>query len=655
MGAPGTSATTPPRVLLFVAAVTACGVFVLARAVLAVQHAHFTISFVPLVLLTIVSGRFAIKIPGRPARVSISEVFVFAALLLFGPAAATLTVALDGLCISCMQKDRRVYRTLFNVTEPAIATWFAGYVFFTIAQIPPLAQPHQGKPPLLLATIGMTLVFFVLNSGLTALAVSLENGGSAWSLWRRHGLQLAINYYAAASLAALAAENGSGLDFQVVGLVVPLLILSYVAYKEASSRLEEAKHHVEETERLYEEARQRDDMLRQAQKLEAIGRLAGGVAHDFNNVLTAISGYGELVLDQCDADDPRHADVEEILKAAGRAASLTRQLLAFSRRQVIVPQVLAVERIVAGTEQMLRRLIGEDIRLTRTTGAAVGLVRADPGQIEQVLLNLAVNARDAMPNGGSLEIALAASTVDEAFASRHPPLKAGAYVRLSMTDTGCGMTEEVRAHIFEPFFTTKPEALGTGLGLATVYGIVEQSGGAIEVDTEEGRGTTFHLYLPQVHGVREVSPTRTPRAAPVARASATILLVEDDASVATLVSNWLKKAGFTVLQAMNAGAAIEIARSYPESIDLLLTDVVMPGLNGRELAERVTGMRGDIRVLYMSGYPDDAILLRGVRTTAVQFLQKPFSFEVLADKIHEVLTLPAAGDDRVPAAPGTSE
>jgi two-component system cell cycle sensor histidine kinase/response regulator CckA len=468
-------------------------------------------------------------------------------------------------------------------------------------------------------------------------------------------VQLAINYYAAASLAALAAENGSGLDFQVVGLVVPLLILSYVAYKEASSRLEEAKRHVEETERLYEEARQRDDQLRQAQKLEAIGRLAGGVAHDFNNVLTAISGYGELVLDRCDADDPRHADVEEILKAAGRAASLTRQLLAFSRRQVIVPQVLAVERIVAGTEQMLRRLIGEDIRLTRTTDAAVGLVRADPGQIEQVLLNLAVNARDAMPNGGSLEIALAAATVDEAFASRHIPLKPGAYVRLSMADTGCGMTEEVRAHMFEPFFTTKPEGVGTGLGLATVYGIVEQSGGAIEVDTEEGRGTTFHLYLPQVHDVREVSPTLTVRPPPVARGSATVLLVEDDASVATLVSNWLKKAGFTVLQAMNASAAIDIARSYPASIDLLLTDVVMPGLNGRELAERVIGMRGDIRVLYMSGYPDDAILLRGVQATAVQFLQKPFSFEVLADKIHEVLTLPTVGTDRAPAAPETSE
>jgi two-component system cell cycle sensor histidine kinase/response regulator CckA len=413
-----------------------------------------------------------------------------------------------------------------------------------------------------------------------------------------------------------------------------------VAYKEAASRLDEAKRHVEEVERLYEEARKRDDKLRQAQKLEAVGRLAGGVAHDFNNILTAIMGYGELVLAQCDASDPRHADVEEILKAAARAASLTRQLLAFSRREVMVPQVLALDSVIAGMEQMLRRLIGEDIRVTRTTDGAVALVRADSGQIERVLLNLAVNARDAMPTGGSMEIALAATTVDAVFASRHPLLAPGPYVRLSVADTGCGMTEEVRAHMFEPFFTTKEEGHGTGLGLATVYGIVEQSGGAIEVDSEEGRGTTFHVYLPRVEDRREAKPAGTVRSGPIARASATVMLVEDDASIGTLVANGLRKDGFTVLRAMNADEAIEIARSYTASIDLLLTDVVMPGLNGRELAERITGMRGDIRVLYISGYSDDAILRRGIQTTAVQFLQKPFTMEMLSAKIRDVLTEP---------------
>jgi signal transduction histidine kinase/CheY-like chemotaxis protein len=620
--------------------VAAWGAVVLARAAVAVHDTHFTIYFVPLVLLTIVSGRFAIEVPGRPATVSLSEVFVFTTLLLFGPAAATLTVALDGVWMSFMQKDRRVYRALFNVTEPAISVWLAGHVFFAIARIAPLARPHEGKPALLLATIGMTLVFFLLNSGLTALAVWLENGGSAWQVWSRDALHLAINYYAAASLATLAAANASGLDVQVVGLVVPLFILSYVAYKEAASRLDEAKRHVEEVERLYEEARKRDDKLRQAQKLEAIGRLAGGVAHDFNNILTAILGYGELVLAQCDASDPRHEDVNEILKAAARAASLTRQLLAFSRREVMVPQVLALDSVIAGMEQMLRRLIGEDIRVTRTTDGTVALVRADSGQIERVLLNLAVNARDAMPTGGSMEIAVAAATVDAAFASRHPLLAPGPYVRLSVADTGCGMTEEVRAHMFEPFFTTKEEGHGTGLGLATVYGIVEQSGGAIEVDSEEGRGTTFHVYLPRVEDRREAKPAGTVRSGPIARASATVMLVEDDASIGTLVANGLRKDGFTVLRAMNADEAIEIARSYTASIDLLLTDVVMPGLNGRELAERITGMRGDIRVLYISGYSDDAILRRGIQTTAVQFLQKPFTMEMLSAKIRDVLTEP---------------
>jgi signal transduction histidine kinase/CheY-like chemotaxis protein len=639
-GAAGTSGSLPPRLLLFVTAVAAWGAVVLARAAVAVHDTHFTIYFVPLVLLTIVSGRFAIEVPGRPATVSLSEVFVFTTLLLFGPAAATLTVALDGVWMSFMQKDRRVYRALFNVTEPAISVWLAGHVFFAIARIAPLARPHEGKPALLLATIGMTLVFFLLNSGLTALAVWLENGGSAWQVWSRDALHLAINYYAAASLATLAAANASGLDVQVVGLVVPLFILSYVAYKEAASRLDEAKRHVEEVERLYEEARKRDDKLRQAQKLEAIGRLAGGVAHDFNNILTAILGYGELVLAQCDASDPRHEDVNEILKAAARAASLTRQLLAFSRREVMVPQVLALDSVIAGMEQMLRRLIGEDIRVTRTTDGTVALVRADSGQIERVLLNLAVNARDAMPTGGSMEIAVAAATVDAAFASRHPLLAPGPYVRLSVADTGCGMTEEVRAHMFEPFFTTKEEGHGTGLGLATVYGIVEQSGGAIEVDSEEGRGTTFHVYLPRVEDRREAKPAGTVRSGPIARASATVMLVEDDASIGTLVANGLRKDGFTVLRAMNADEAIEIARSYTASIDLLLTDVVMPGLNGRELAERITGMRGDIRVLYISGYSDDAILRRGIQTTAVQFLQKPFTMEMLSAKIRDVLTEP---------------
>jgi signal transduction histidine kinase/CheY-like chemotaxis protein len=387
----------------------------------------------------------------------------------------------------------------------------------------------------------------------------------------------------------------------------------------------------------YEQAKKRDDELRQAQKLEAIGRLAGGVAHDFNNLLTAIRGYSELLLEDLEADDARRVDAEEIIKAADRAAELTRQLLAFSRRQVVAPRVVALDRIVANTEHMLRRLIGEDIELVTDLAPATGRALVDPSQFEQVVLNLAVNARDAMPTGGTIQITL--NNVEFGNASApHRSLAAGAYAQLAVSDTGCGMPKEILSRIFEPFFTTKEEGRGTGLGLATVYGIVEQAGGAIDVESEIGRGTTFRVYLPHTSGPEE--PARESLSPPTRaheQPSETVLLVEDEPHVAALVASALKKTGYVVLQASNATQALEIVRAHATPIDLLLTDVVMPGMNGRQLADEVKLTRGETRVLYMSGYSDDAVLRHGVQTASVHFIQKPFSMNALGNKIRETL------------------
>ena len=388
----------------------------------------------------------------------------------------------------------------------------------------------------------------------------------------------------------------------------------------------------------FETVKTRDDQLRQAQKLEALGRLAGGVAHDFNNLLTAIKGYADLLIDAIEEGDQRRGDAQEIIKAADRAASLTRQLLAFSRRQVVAIQVLSPGRVVAGTESMLRRLIGEDIEFITSVAPDTWRVSADPNQIEQVLLNLVVNARDAMPTGGTLRIDLSNVEFGGPAGSTHMRLAAGRYVRLSVSDTGCGMTDEVKARIFEPFYTTKAEGRGTGLGLSMVYGLVEQLGGAIDVDTEVNRGTTFHIYIPRTEAEEPVATS--PAGAPRPRGTETVLLVEDEPGIAGLIASTLRKTGYVVLAASRGQEALDVAGAYDGPIDLLLTDVVMPGMNGRELASHLTEARRETRVLYMSGYSDDALLRHGVQTSAAHFIQKPFSLDTLAGKIRETLGAP---------------
>jgi PAS domain S-box-containing protein len=376
--------------------------------------------------------------------------------------------------------------------------------------------------------------------------------------------------------------------------------------------------------------------LRQAQKMEAIGRLAGGVAHDFNNLLTAIIGNADLTLMSLDKDSPLQENIEEIKKAGHRAASLTRQLLAFSRKQVLQPKVLSLNEVITGLNKMLGRMIGEDVELETFMEPDLGRIKADPGQIEQVLLNLAVNARDAMPQGGKLTIKTANVDLDEEHFRRHAEqMQPGPYVMLSVSDTGIGMNEEVLSHIFEPFFTTKETGKGTGLGMATVYGIIDQNNGYIWPYSEPEQGTTFKIYLPKIEGEVESGQKEKTRKK-ISHASETILMVEDNDEVRNLARNILQRYGYKVLEAENGEEALRISQQQ-QTIHLMLTDVVMPGMSGRELAECIQSQRSEIKVLYMSGYTDSAIVHHGVLTSGVNFIQKPFTPEKLTSKIREVL------------------
>jgi len=379
-----------------------------------------------------------------------------------------------------------------------------------------------------------------------------------------------------------------------------------------------------------------EQQLRQAQKMEAIGRLAGGVAHDFNNLLTAINGYSSLALQRANPDERVRGYLEEIKKAGERAANLTRQLLAFGRKQMLKPVVLNLNDIVSDMNKMLRRLISEDIKFVAKFDPALKPIKADPGQIEQVLVNLVVNSRDAMPQGGSLTIETANFESNAEFAVKHLGLAPGNYVMLAVGDTGCGMDEKTKARIFEPFFTTKEKGRGTGLGLSTVYGIVKQSGGSIWVYSEPGKGSVFKVYFPQLQENSEsLKPTLVETVAP--RGSETILLVEDEDVVRGLARKILEQAGYYVLDARGGEDAIRLCHDLPGPIHLLLTDVVMPEQSGKEIAQCLQKLRPSTRVLYMSGYTDDAIVHHGVLDSNVEFIQKPFTPLALARKVREVL------------------
>lgn len=381
------------------------------------------------------------------------------------------------------------------------------------------------------------------------------------------------------------------------------------------------------------------EQLQQAMKMEAIGRLAGGIAHDFNNLLTAISGNVELARIDLSPSDPLTSHLEEIHKAAGSAASLTRQLLAFSRRQIIEPKVVSLNDLIGTLQKMLVRIIGEDIELQTRLSEDLGSVRVDPGQFEQVLINLAVNARDAMPNGGKLYMETANRDLEDNYISQHFSVQLGKYVLLAISDTGHGMSEEVKEHLFEPFFTTKPKGRGTGLGLATIFGTVKQSGGSVEVYSEVGTGTTFKIYLPRIEKQAEKISRENPSLA-LAHDNETVLVVEDNDSVRELATIMLKRLGYKVLQASNGEEAFLSAEKYKGKIDLLMTDVVMPEMNGRELAERMHAFQPGVKVLFTSGYTEDVIVHHGVLEGDLQFIAKPYSLSALAQKIREILDHP---------------
>jgi signal transduction histidine kinase/CheY-like chemotaxis protein len=379
-----------------------------------------------------------------------------------------------------------------------------------------------------------------------------------------------------------------------------------------------------------------EEQLRQSQKMEAIGQLAGGVAHDFNNLLTAISGHTELCLKRLAPMDPLHRHIKEIQKSGDRATSLTRQLLAFSRKQILQPKIIDLNQIVVDMNKMLHRLIGEDIDLLMGLAADLGKVKADPNQIEQILLNLSINARDAMPKGGRLTIETSSVHLNGEFSRDHVSVPPGQYVMLAVSDNGCGMDAETQTHIFEPFFTTKEIGKGTGLGLATVYGIVKQSEGTIWVYSEVGRGTTFKIYLPCAEGpVKEVEVDADNF--DLLQGTETVLLVEDEEVVREMATEILRDSGYHVLEAKHGDEAILLERQHSGVIHLMLTDVVMPEMSGRELAEQLTPLRRDMKVLYMSGYTDDAIVHHGVLEEGTAFIGKPFTPSALTRKVREVL------------------
>jgi two-component system, cell cycle sensor histidine kinase and response regulator CckA len=453
------------------------------------------------------------------------------------------------------------------------------------------------------------------ETGLSLIEQAITNG--------YHGPMILLTGHGTHDIDVKAMKAGAA-DYLVKGQITPQLMERVIRYSLERKAAEAALLRSQE-------------QLRQSQKLEAIGSLAGGVAHDFNNLLSIILCYSELLAANFKVGDPMRDDLEEIRSAGLRASALTRQLLAFGRQQVLQPQLIDLTEVFAGMESMLRRLIGEDVEITAVM-PVLHKIRADHGQIEQVIMNLAVNARDAMPRGGRITIEASEVILDGPYAAHHIGVLPGPHIMLTVSDTGAGMDSATLARAFEPFFTTKPMGKGTGLGLATVFGIINQSGATIWVDSKVGSGTTFTMYFPVPDGSEEISAPAVPLERRTLRGTETILVVEDEARLRVLACAILRKYGYNILEAPSGGDALLICEDTP-SIDLLLTDVVLPRMSGRQLAERLLKVRPEMKVLYMSGYTNDAVVHHGVREASIAFIQKPITPEALARKVRETLGL----------------
>ena len=605
-----------------------------------------------LTALAVLAGTRPVQISALRTKIVATQPFVLCALAALGPKSAVLA-AIAGVLGETSTRKRRVSLHLaFNLGNLVVTTATAYWVFLALGGTP-------GGPlrTLFWPLVGATAAYFVMNTGLVTVVITLEKKQRFFDTWRSTFLWTTVSYFTGLTLAA-----GLLLVLETVGpwalaLGMPPTLLMVAFYRTHKERLEEKLLRIEEVEELNtelkrtvlelqqeitereqaEEAlRHSEEQLLQSQKMEAIGRLAGGVAHDFNNLVTAMTGYSDLMLNKLDEQDPLRVNVYEIKNAGDRAAALTRQLLAFSRKQVLAPKVLSLNAAVENMDSLLRRVIGEDVELQRSPSAELGNVRADPGQVEQVIVNLAVNARDAMPGGG--KITIETGNLELGFTDDAPliGMSPGSYVRLTVADTGCGMNKETLSQIFLPFFTTKPEGRGTGLGLSTVFGIVKQSSGWIHVDSEPGRGTAFDIYFPRAEGVVETVETQRTEVE-ASGGTETILLVEDDRQIRELTRELLEMNGYEVFEAPEPTEALSVSEDHQGPIHLLLTDIVMPGMNGPDLYERISPRHPQMRVLFMSGYTDRDVFGEGTLDASDAFIQKPFSLDALARKVREVL------------------